>query len=423
VLSAGVVDSVGLAFGWTVFLLAVTERDGYAAATAQYAAGLVGVAVSGLVSARLARRLSPRDLLRVLAVAEGICRVGVFGLFWLNAPAAVLAALVAVMNVLAWSAFAAMRTEMSRAQDEGAAGGGGVRGGVRGGDGGAGRLLTLYAVAILSSEALATGLASVVLSAAPPTPVLAVVATVYGLALVPQWLVATGAPRDRPPAARRTPWRVVALPCGLGGVVFLLAGAPALAATVLAYDLYGRDGVLVSAVAFAAGAMGASRVQGVVGRWQPPATPAFALGALLVGGWAVSGAGLVGLALAQACAGVAQCALEGDLDARTVARSGPATATSALALASSSRALGGALAVYLLPVVADDVSMALLCSLAAGALAVAAVVSLVARGGRRTAPAPGGAVGVAGVPAARRPPPAETGGQARAVTVVPRARR
>ena len=79
VLSAGVTDSVGLAFGWTVFLLAVTERDGYDVATTQSAAALVGVAVSGPVSARLAGWLSPRDLLRVLAVAEGVCRVGLFG--------------------------------------------------------------------------------------------------------------------------------------------------------------------------------------------------------------------------------------------------------------------------------------------------------------------------------------------------------
>src|SRR4051794_15060197 len=103
VLSAGIVDSVGLAFGWTVFLLAVTERDGYRVATTQYAAALVGVAISGPVSARLSLRFSPRDLLRLLAVVEGACRVGLFGLFWLHAPSPVLAALVMVMNVLAWS--------------------------------------------------------------------------------------------------------------------------------------------------------------------------------------------------------------------------------------------------------------------------------------------------------------------------------
>jgi hypothetical protein len=364
-LSAGAVDSVGLAFGWTVFLLAVAERDGPDAAIVQYAAALVGVAASGPVSARLARRLAPRDLLRMLAVGEGACRVGLFVLFLGHAPVPALAALVAVMNVLAWCGFAAMRTEVSRAQGPAGAG--------AGADGAAGRLLTLYAVAILTSEALATALASVVLSSAPPAPVLAVVATVYGMTLVPQWVVGTYAPRERPVAASsRAPWRVVAVPCGVGGVVFLLAAAPAMAATVLAFERYGRAGVLVSALSFAVGAAGAARVQSVVGRWRTTAAPAFVLGALMVGGWALSGTGLAGLAVAQVCAGVAQCALEGDLDARAVARTGPAASTSALALASSSRALGGALAVYLLPTLADAVSLPVLCGATACGLAVAA---------------------------------------------------
>jgi len=364
-LAAGAVDSVGLAFGWTAFLLAVAERDGPDAAIAQYAAALVGVAVSGPVSARLARRLSPRDLLRLLAVGEGACRLGLFGLFLGHAPLPALAALVAVMNVLAWCGFAAMRTEVSRAQGPA----------VEGPDGAAGRLLTLYAVAILSSEALAAALASVVLSSAPPVPVLAAVATVYGMTLVPQWVVGTFAPRERPATASgRVPWRLVAVPCGVGGVVFLLAAAPALAATVLAFERYGRAGVLVSAVSFAVGAAGAARVQAAVGRWRTTAGPAFALGAVMVGGWALSGTGLAGLAVAQVCAGVGQCALEGDLDARTVARTGPAASTSALALASSSRALGGALAVYLLPAATDAVPLPALCLATALCLALAAAV-------------------------------------------------
>jgi len=372
-LSAGAVDSVGLAFGWTVFLLAVAAQEGPDAAIAQYAAALVGVAASGPVSARLARRLSPRDLLRLLAVGEGACRVGLFGLFLGHAPVLALAVLVAVMNVLAWCGFAAMRTEVSRVQ------GAADATGEPGADGAAGRLLTLYAVAILSSEALATALASVVLSPAPPAPVLAVVATVYGMTLVPQWVVGTYAPRGRPPASSgRASWRVVAVPCGVGGVVFLLAAAPALAATVLAFERYGRAGVLVSAVSFAVGAAGAARVQAAVGRWRLTAAPAFALGAVMVGGWALSGTGLAGLAVAQVCAGVAQCALEGDLDARTVARTGPAASTSALALSSSSRALGGALAVFLLPAATDAVSLPVLCGATACGLALAAAACVLA---------------------------------------------
>jgi hypothetical protein len=399
VLSAGVVDSVGLAFGWTVFLLAVTERDGLDAATAQSAAALAGVAVSAPVSARLAAWLAPRDLLRVLAVAEGLCRVGLFGLFWADVPSGVMALLVGVMNVLAWSAFAAMRTEVSRARD-------GVDDGATGSaaDGGAGRLLTMYAVAILSSEALATGLASLVLDAAPSGPLLAAVAVSYGLTLVPQWIVGVYAPRSRPHAgAGRTPWRLVAVPCGAGGLVFLLAAAPALAATVLAYEAYGRPGVVVSAVAFAAGSFAAARVQAVVGRRPSTVAASCALGAVLVGGWSLAGLGLAGLAVAQACAGVAQCALEGDLDARIVARAGAARSTSALALASSSRALGGALAVWALPYVVGHVPLHPLCGVVAAVLALAGLAAGLL--GRRRAAS---AVPAPAVPVARRPLPVES---------------
>jgi hypothetical protein len=396
VLSAGVTDSVGLAFGWTVFLLAVTERDGFAVASHLTAAALAGVALSGPVSARLTARLSPRDLLRGLAVAEGVCRVGVFGLFWLQAPVAVTALVVVLLNVLAWSAFAAMRTEVSRAQGTGDGSGAG---------GPAGRLLTLYAVAILASEALAAGGASLLLDSAPPTPVLVAVAAVYGLALAPQWVVGSFAPAARPAATgHRTDWRAVAAPCAIGGVVFLLASAPALLALVLAYEEYGTAGVVVSAVAFAGCSLGAARVQARVGLWPSTTTAACALGAVLVGGWSLAGLGLVGLAVAQGCAGVAQCALEGDLDARVVARTGAAASTSALALASSSRAVGGALAVWLLPHLLGLVSLAWLCGVVAAALAAAALCAHALRG--RT-PSPPGSPDA--LPRPRPAPAAESG--------------
>ena len=193
--------------------------------------------------------------------------------------------------------------------------------------------------------------------------------------------------------------------------MFFLAAAPALAATVLAYEAYGTSGVVVSAVAFAAGSLAAARVQAVVGRWQPTAMSAFALGALLVGGWSLAGLGLAGLAVAQALAGMAQCALEGDLDARIVDRAGAERSTSALAMASSSRALGGALAVWLLPYLAGVVPLYPVCGAVGGALACASLVTLATR--RRGTPP------IARIPAARTPLPLETGVPSRAVTVVP----
>jgi hypothetical protein len=149
---------------------------------------------------------------------------------------------------------------------------------------------------------------------------------------------------------------MVLAPAGLGAAVFLLAGAPALLATVLAYELYGSRGVVVSALAFTTCSLAATRLQAVLSGWRPPALPLLVLGALLVGGWSMSGHGLIGLAFAQGCAGLAQCTLEGELDSRIVSRSPAGAATAGLAFASSSRALGGAVAVALLPILLQRTS-------------------------------------------------------------------
>jgi hypothetical protein len=329
-----VIDSTGLAFGWTIILLVVADRGGLDAGALISAAMLVGIALSAPASAWLSARLSARDLLRSLAVAEGACRLGVFVLLWLHADDRLMALLVVLMNTLAWSAFAAMRAEVARAEEEA----------------GSGRSLTWYAVAIASSEALAAGAAALLLDRTPATPVLVVVTAGYVFSLIPQWWVGSHAdPGRHPRSARMAQVKMVIAPAGLGAVVFLLAGAPALLATVLAYQLYGSTGVVISAVAFTACSLGATRLQGRIGRWQPPALPLLLLGGLLIGGWSMSGHGLIGLALAQGCAGLAQCTLEGELDSRIVSRLPPGSATAGLAFASSTRALGGALAVTLLP--------------------------------------------------------------------------
>ncbi len=367
-LASGIIDSTGLAFGWTVFLLVINERGGLHEASILAAAMLAGVALSAPFSAWLSPRLSPSRLLRALAVGEGLCRLALFGLLWLNPGPWVMVPVVTGMNVLAWTAFAAMRSQVSRSEPS---------------DGG-GRSLTWYAVAIAGSEALAAGAASLLLNRTPPTPVLVAVAVVYVLSLAPQWWVGEHAERYRRPevaAARRAAWTTLAGPCGLGAGVFLVAGAPALLATVLAFERYGSIGVVVSALSFAACSLGAARLQSVVGRWRPGPLAVLVLGGLLVGGWSLSGRSLLGLAVAQGCAGLAQCTLEGELDTRVVRRLGDQAATTGLALASSSRALGGALAVALLPVLLNHTSLAVICS--AGALLLlggAAVVGLYAIG-------------------------------------------
>jgi hypothetical protein len=362
-LAAGVIDSTGLAFGWTVFLLVITERGGLGEGAQMAAAMLVGVALSAPFSAWRSPRLSPRTLLRRLAVAEGACRVGLFACLWLAPQRLLLVALIVVMNTLAWTAFAAMRSEVARAEQA------------------AGNSLTHYAIAIAASEALAAGAASLLLSRTPPGPVLAGVAVVYTLSLLPQWWVGTRSEPDRRPRADQPAGvdvvRAVLIPCGLGTLVFLLAGAPALLATVLAYERYGARGVLVSAVSFAACSLGAARLQSVLGRWRPTLPAAFLVGALMIGGWALSDRSLLGLAIAQGGAGLAQCSLEGHLDSRVVARLEleAGSVTTGLAFAASSRALGGALAVALLPLLLDHTTLPLLCAVTATGLLLAALVS------------------------------------------------
>jgi hypothetical protein len=358
-LASGIVDSTGLAFGWTVFLLVINDRGGLHEVSLLAAAILVGVALSAPFSGWLSARLSPCDLLRGLAVAEGSCRLALFGLLWLNPGPELMIPVIVLMNVLAWSAFAAMRSEVSRSSESSAGG----------------RSLTWYAAAIAGSEALAAGAASLLLSRTPPTPVMVAVAVIYVLSLTPQWWVGSHASPARPgPAAVVGPGRLTVLlvPCGLGAGVFLLAGGPALLATVLAFERYGSTGVVVSAVSFAICSLGSARVQSLVGRWRPSALAVFVLGAVLVGGWSLSGRSLIGLAIAQGCAGLAQCALEGDLDHRIVSRLSDEMATTGLAFASSSRALGGALAVTLLPVLLNHTSLAVVCSVAAVVLLLAA---------------------------------------------------
>ena len=371
VLISGVIESTGLAFGWTIILLVVAERGGLGSASLMSAAMLSGIAVSAPLSAWLSARFAPRDLLRILAVAEGACRLAVFGLLWRHADTQLMALVVIGMTALAWSGFAAMRTEVSRVEVSE------VEHGID-----SGRYFTWFAVAMASSEVLAAGAAAFLLDHSPSTVLLTAVTVVYVLSLAPQWWVGTYAdPIRHPSVARLIDVRAVIAPAGLGAVVFLFAGAPALLATVLAYSLYGSTGVVVSAVAFTVGSLGATWMQARLAGWRPPALSLLVLGGLLIGGWSMSGHTLFGLIIAQGCAGLAQCALEGELDGRIVSRSPVDSASTALAFSSCSRALGGAVAVLLLPVllrhttlpvVATVIAVSLL--FAAGALAMGHVL-------------------------------------------------
>ena len=85
--AAGLIDSFGLALGWTVFLLHAVAAHGLGTAAAYSAAMLVGIALSAPVAGVVAARLDGRRLLRSTAVVEAALRGGVFALLLLGAAA------------------------------------------------------------------------------------------------------------------------------------------------------------------------------------------------------------------------------------------------------------------------------------------------------------------------------------------------
>jgi hypothetical protein len=282
-------------------------------------------------------------------VVEGLCRLSLLLSALHHTNAAYLFITVTVMNTVAWSAFALMRSEAASIHHTSA-----------------GRFLTLYAIAIAASEALAAAAAAFTVSAKPTTVELTLIGTVYVASLLPQWLAALGAAPD--PVRKsdvRLPRKTILYICATGGCTFLLASGPALLSTVLAYEFYGTTGVTVSAISFAVGTFGAARLQTLMSRSARILPTSMAAGTLFVGGWVVADQGLAGLALAQYCAGLAQCALEGDLDERVVRRAASNQITG-LALGSASRALGGAAAVAVLSVMLTRWQMPISAGLAAG---------------------------------------------------------
>src|SRR5689334_18854077 len=174
-LVAGAVDSVGLAFGWTVFNLVAVFKHGLAVTAVLNVAMFLGVALSAPVAAALTRWLDGRRTLQVTAAVEAVLRVGTLALLYWSAPVSVLFVLVLVMNVAAWIGFAGMRTEV-------AATGAGATG------------MTRYLALTLGLEALGTSLAALLPISAHgfvSSNWLAVAFAVYGLSLVPTFVVAS----------------------------------------------------------------------------------------------------------------------------------------------------------------------------------------------------------------------------------------
>lgn len=357
-LVAGVFDSFGMALGWTVLVLLATARGGLAEAALYNAAMLAGVVLSAPVTGWLARHLNGRTLLRGATGIELVLRVAVLAALIAGLPSALVAAGVVVMHVAAWAGFAAMRAEVTRV-DAGQ------------------RAMTRYALWTVSTEAAGTCLAALLPAGSGGYPtgwLLWAIFLVYAGSLVPTMLAARRA-RVTPHGARpgiavgtsvgyaarpmvyatRTGSHRRGLPfsprlLAAGGAVMVLAAGPTLLAVPLTTQLYGRQWVAGAAIAFTLGCLLSTKAVETIGKLKLPAVLRWSLwGIGMLVGWLAAPLHAGTVLLAQFSAGVSQASFEGDMDSRVAEEAPPDGVTTALAYSASTRALGGSIAVRLLP--------------------------------------------------------------------------
>ncbi|GAA2476216.1 hypothetical protein [Winogradskya humida] len=351
-LGAGVTDSFGMALGWTVLVLLAVSRGGLAEAALYNAAMLLGVVLSAPVTGYLSRRFSGRRLLRGAAGIEMVLRVGALAGLIAGVPSWLIATTVVVMHVAAWVGFAAMRAEVAAVDARP-------------------RSMTRYALAIAAVEAAGTGLGALLPvgpGGYPTGGVLIAIYILYAGSLLPTILsarrarllptprvTATAAPPRRVAASPRlvTSPRVAASPRLLlaGGAIMLMASGPTLLAVPLTTELHGRHWVAGAAVAFSLGCLLATVAVEVIGRMQLPAILRWSLwGVGMLVGWITAPYHAISVIIAQFFAGLSQTAFEGDMDALVAKKAPPGSVTTALAYSASTRALGGSIAVRLLPI-------------------------------------------------------------------------
>lgn len=390
-LVSGVVDSFGMAVGWTVLILLAVSRGGLAEAALYNAAMLAGVVLSAPVTAWLSRRFHGRVLLRGAAGTELALRVAVLWGLMAGLPSWLIAGGVVVMHVAAWVGFAGMRAEVT-AVAPGA------------------KAMTRYALCIAAVEAAGTGFAALLPVGANGHPTglpLTAVFLVYACSLLPTIFSARRAritPHGEPVSAAvagygvalstggfashrvgtraasrahrgRQPSTVSPRLLAAGGAVMLLASGPTLLAIPLTTELHGRAWVAGAAVAFSLGCLLSTVAVELVGRMQLPAALRWALWGLgMLIGWIFAPAHVFAVLLAQFAAGLAQTSFEGDMDAQ-VAKAAPVhRVTTALAYSASTRALGGSIAVKLLPMLVTAQAVAAAVSAAVLMLSVAALL-------------------------------------------------
>jgi hypothetical protein len=374
--AAGLIDSFGLALGWTTFTLLAVKDGGLDAVGFYGSALLIGVALSAPVASALARRFSGRRLLRTTAVVEGALRLVSLVALVAGAPMAVVGICVALMGTAAWTGFAAMRAEVA-ATSTGAGG------------------MTRYLGLIAAVEAAGAAVAALLPEGVASTltgPGFDIVLAVYVLSLVPTFVVASGAVVVAAPRVERRRRTVRMRPLGGGFLVMAVGSAPTFLAIGLAAELYGRTAVALSAGAFTVGAIAAPYAAAFLERRRVPAVVLWPLlGAGMAAGWAAAPWHLAGLAFAQLLSGVALSAFEGTMDDR-VARAHGTARTADLARSGAARALGSAVALGAAPTLISALGLTVFSLLAAGLLIAAGLAAVVFAGFRERSDDPDAAI-------------------------------
>ena len=360
-LVSGIVDSFGMALGWTILVLLAVSRGGLAEAALYNAAMLVGVVLSAPVTGWLSRRFNGRALLRGAASIEIVLRVGVLAGLIAGLPSWLVAGGVVAMHVAAWAGFAGMRAEVT-AVSPGA------------------KSMTRYALCIAAVEAAGTGMAALLPSGADGYPTgwtLFAVFAVYAGSSDPDHVQRPPGPGHPlrqdpvhphgrrpaivrpPPVTRATPASTpvaAAWPCRRAcsrpaAPIMLLASGPTLLAVPLTTELHGRTWVAGAAVAFSIGCLLSTLAVELIGKLRLPAVLRWSLWGLgMLVGWIFASSHAYTVLFAQFFAGISQTAFEGDMDARVAEEAPPELVTTALAYSASTRALGGSVAVKVLPI-------------------------------------------------------------------------
>ncbi|MFF5081360.1 hypothetical protein ACFY36_30300 [Actinoplanes sp. NPDC000266] len=378
-LVTGVVDSFGMALGWTFVVLMGTARGGLGEAALYNAAMLVGTVLSAPAAGWLSSRLNGRALLRTAAGVELPMRFLVLFGVVAGLPAWLVAALILIMHTAAWAGYAGLRAEVTAVDASP-------------------RTMTRFVICIVSVEAAGTALAALLPSGPDGRPagwLLHAVFVVFLGTLLPVMLIARRAriipagsvfPRSPSRGRHAKPgWRLPMPRLMLaGGGVMLIAAGPSLLAVPVTEELYGSGWVAGAAVAFCAGTLLADSAVGWIERLGLPAVLRWSLWGLgMLAGWILAPVYAPFVLLAQFAAGLATTAFEGDMDARVAAEASPGTLTRDLAYSASVRALGGAVAVRALPmmIAAPAIGMA-----ASASALVLGVLSLIIWAGLTMAP-------------------------------------